>query len=86
MPSKNPTTSAPSYKVGDMVFFRIHDSGGEGMFIGRLKAHPDVLVLLVGKLFVEHDAECCSKMQGGYPAEGESWRRKYLKENLGALQ
>lgn len=75
-----------AYKVGDIVFFRIHDSGGEGMFIGRLKAHPDVLVLNVGKLFVEHDADCCSPTGRGFPAEGESWRRAYLKQYPGGLK
>lgn len=74
-----------AYKVGDIVFFRIHDSGGEGMFIGRLKAHPEVLVLVVGRLFVEHDEDCCTRMRYGYPAEGASWRRAYLKQNPGGL-
>jgi hypothetical protein len=77
--------AAEKFKVGDLVFFRIHDSGGEGMFVGRLKAHPDVLVLAVGRRFVEHDAECCSRMRRGFPAEGASLRRKFQKEQPGVL-
>ena len=74
-----------SYKIGDAAFFRIHDSGGEGMFVGRLKSHPDVLVLVVGKFFVEHDVDVCSPTRRGLPAEGESRRRAYLEQNPDAL-
>ena len=64
--------ASTKYQVGDIVFFSTsnHTVAGEGMFIGRLKSHPDVLVLVVGKLFVEHDADCCSPTQRGLPAEG----------------
>jgi phage-related protein len=57
--------------------------GGEAGFIGTLEANKNVLVLVVGKQFVEHDAENCSKMRYGYAAEVASWRRAYLKENPG---
>jgi phage-related protein len=37
-------------------------------FIGTLEANKNVLVLVVGKQFVEHDAENSSKMRYGYAA------------------
>jgi hypothetical protein len=38
-----------AYKIGDLVFFGTsnHTVAGEGLFIGRLKTSPDILVLLV---------------------------------------
>jgi hypothetical protein len=74
-----------NYSVADTVFFRIHDSAGEGMFIGHLKADRGAVVLVVGNQTVEMDAEACSPTKRGFPAEGESWRQAHLKENPGTL-
>jgi hypothetical protein len=38
-----------AYKVGDRVFWATASTAGQGLFIGRLKASPDVLVLIVGR-------------------------------------
>jgi hypothetical protein len=66
-----------SYKVGDIVFFATSNNtvACEGMFIGRVKASPDDLVLVIGKQVVEMAAEYCTPTKRGLPAEGESWRR-----------
>ena len=63
-----------AYKVGDRVFFSSgnHPVAGEGMFIGRLKASPDVLVLIVGKQAVETLENECAPTGGGFRTEGES--------------
>lgn len=76
-----------AYKVGDIVFFSTsnHTVAGEGMFIGRLKASPDDLVLVIGQQMVEMAAEYCSPTRRGFPAEGASWRRAYLKARPGSL-
>jgi hypothetical protein len=82
------TIGAPhAYKVGDRVFFSSgnHTVAGNGIFIGRLKASPDVLVLIVGKHAVETLETECAPASGGLPAEAGSWRRAYLKERPGSL-
>lgn len=73
------------YKVGDMVFARMGESGADGMFIGRMKAAPGVLVLIVGKSAIEALESECAPTGGGFPAEGASWRRTYQKAKPGAL-
>jgi hypothetical protein len=76
-----------AYRVGDRVFFSNSNGtvAGEGMFIGRLKASPDLLMLIVGKHAVEMSETECAPAGGGLPAEGGSWRRAYLKERPGSL-
>jgi hypothetical protein len=75
------------YKVGDIVFFSTgnYTVAGEGMFIGQLNNSPDDLVLVIGKQIAEVAAEHCMLTRGGFPAEGASWRRAYLKQKPGAL-
>jgi hypothetical protein len=75
------------YQIGDIVFFSSsnHTVAGEGMFIGRLKDSPDDLVLVIGKQILEMAAEHCTPTRGGFPAEGASWRRAYLKQHPGSL-
>jgi hypothetical protein len=74
-------------KVGEVVFFSTSNNtvAGEGMFIGRLKASPDDLVLVIGKQMVEMAKEYCTPTRRGFPAEGQSWRQVYLKKNPGSL-
>ena len=74
-----------AYRPGDLVFIRMGESAGEGMFIGRLRSDPDVLVLATGALFVEHDAAHCVRTGHGRPAEGKSWRGAYMKRHPGVL-
>ena len=74
-----------AYKVGDRVFWATASTAGEGMFVGRLKASPNVLELIVGKQAVETLETECAPAGGGVPAEGASWRRAYLKERPGSL-
>ncbi len=75
------------YKVGDLVFFSTgnHTVAGEGMFIGRLKADPEVVVLVVGNSFAETPAAACAPLRSGRPAEGRSWRSLYQKRHPGLL-
>lgn len=75
------------YKIGDMVFVSLgnHTGAGEGMFIGRLKDSPEDLVLVSGKQMVETWEGYCAPTGGGYPADGQSWRREYLRRNPGSL-
>ena len=50
-----------TYKPGDVVFFSTSNDtvAGEGLYVGTLKASPDVLVLVIGKQFVETlEKEC----------------------------
>jgi hypothetical protein len=77
-----------NYKVGDIVFFSAGSEtvAGEGMFIGQLKSSPDSLVLVIGNEIVEVAAEHCTPTRGGFPIEGASWRRGYLKQHPGSLQ
>jgi hypothetical protein len=74
-------------KVGEIVFFSTSNNtvAGEAMFIGRSKASPDDLVLVSGKQVFEMWETYCTPMKRGLPAEGESWRRQYLKQNPGSL-
>ena len=74
-----------AYRVGDLVFWATASTAGEGMFIGRLKASPDVLVLIVGKIAVETLEAECAPAGRGFPAEGASWRHAYLKALPNAL-
>lgn len=76
------------YEVGDIVFFSTGNDtvAGEGMFIGQLKNSRDDLVLVIGKQMVEIAAEHCTPTRGGFPAEGASWRRAYLKQHPGSLE
>jgi hypothetical protein len=74
------------YKVGDIVFVRMGESAGEGMFIGRLKVGPEILVLMInGKSDIEALETNCAPTGRGFPAEGQSHRRKYLKDHPGTL-
>lgn len=75
-----------AHKVGDILFFSVDGVAGEGMVLGTSKAGKNVLVLVVGKQFVEIDAGDCTATKRGLPAEGASWRRAYLKLHPGALQ
>ena len=74
-----------AFKIGDIVFFTLPGSTGEGMFIGRLRASPADLVLVIGKQVVELADMYCTPTKRGLPAEGESWRRDYLKQRPGSL-
>jgi len=76
-----------TYKVGDMVFYSCsnHTVAGEGMFIGRLKAAPDILILIIGATAVETEAEHCAPIGSGFPADGQSRRRAYVKQRPGTL-
>jgi len=59
-----------TYKVGDIVFFSTSNNtvAGEGMFIGRVKASPDDLVLVIGKQVVEMAADYCTPTRRGFRA------------------
>lgn len=77
---------AHTYKVGDIVFFALPTTtAGEAMFIGRLKDSPDDVAVVIGKQMTEMAAEYCTPTRRGFPAEGASWRRAYLKKNPGSL-
>jgi hypothetical protein len=56
------------------------------MVIGRLKASPDDLVLVIGKQLVEMAADYCTPPRREFPTEGASWRRSYLMQHPGTLQ
>jgi hypothetical protein len=75
------------YKIGDIVFFSTsnHTVAGEVMYLGQRKDSPGDLVLVIGKQVVEMAAEYCTPTRRGFPAEGESWRRAYLKQRPGSL-
>jgi hypothetical protein len=75
------------FKVGDLVFFSAsnHTVAGEGMFIGRLKADPEILVVQIGSGAAEILETDCAPSGRSFPAEGSSWRRGYLKDQPGAL-
>jgi hypothetical protein len=78
---------AKDLKVGTIVFFSTSNNtvAGEAIFIGRLKASPEDLVLVNGKQMFEMWEKYCTPMPRGFPAEGESWRREYLKLHPGSL-
>jgi hypothetical protein len=74
-----------SYKPGDVVFFSTSNDTVEGLYVGTLKASPDVLVLVIGKQFVETLEKECAPTGRARAAEGASWRRAYLKEHPDTL-
>ena len=72
------------YKPGDVVFFSTSNNtiAGEGLYVGKLKGSPDVLVLVIGKQFVETLEKECAPTGPARAAEGAS---AYLKEHPGTL-
>jgi hypothetical protein len=56
---------ANKHAVGDILFWTLGTTAGEGMFIGKLAASPDALVLIVGQQPVEIDAADCSAARRG---------------------
>lgn len=62
-----------------------HTGAEEGMFIGRLKDSPEDLVLVEGNQMVETWEGYCAPTERGFPAEGQRWRREYLKQKPGSL-
>ena len=75
-----------SYKVGDVVFWRLGPTAGEGMFIGHLKRDTAVLVMVVQGSGVEIDAADCSPTGRGEPPLGAAERQAYLKLHPGSLK
>jgi hypothetical protein len=78
---------AKDLSVGTIVFFSTSNNtvAGEAMFIGRLKASPEDFVLVSGKQMFEMWEKYCTPTRRGFPAEGESWRRLFLKKRPDSL-
>jgi len=75
------------YEVGDVIFYSVGNDtvAGEVMFLGRLKESPDILAVVDGKQLYEIADDYSSPTGRAFPAEGQGWRREYLKQKPGSL-
>jgi hypothetical protein len=78
---------APSkYRTGDIMFWSIDRTSGEGIVIGYDAKDADILIVAVGAEFTKMNTAICLPTGQSERPLGESARRHYMKLHPGRLK